>query len=939
MTYYDQARDLVEQHIVAGAPRSITVSEIRAVLDRVLDAVSERALRDSPELIGAPTAPTAEIGASSLQIANAAFVAAAIAPLVAAVDIVDDLTSTDAAKPLSANQGRALKALIDVIDGLITDLTASKVDLAGDTITGGLGVVGNLAIGGAATIGGELTVGGIGASSLRIGGDPTYRRALEILTGSLRRWDVGGGVAPESGSDAGTDLEVRRYDDGGDVIDAPLKISRSTGVADFLYSPTVPTPANDDDSGKASSTEFVQYHILRRAEIVNPRAFGDIVLDSQGAASANLTTLRAAIAYGAPRGLPVRLDQIGNSIEAQLFLAGEVRTASGLRLIGSPKLWLCPTQYSTGGAFISNVYSTGDVAERIQSDIHLEGLKIDGQFLPDPEQGMAQNGGSTTTIVLRAEASAVDDAYNNRPLRLQFGAEATATVTITDYNGTTKVATFTPALPGAPDSTTYYTIGPNDNLIGFAQGAANVRITGCHGKNCTAVWASGAGGKFVGAEYGVDGMWVTDCLGEDVTWGYFFQGLDGANANGAAKKIVNVHGSNLTVRRGEVAFQAAGYNTAADPDGDANDMTVQIRGLMSVDCGAMVSKPGNASQKTPVIALAEAQNVSIVDWQDSITSSFAPYPGPANTIAAGLAMPRGQAIKGWGRNILIRGRLHGTFERIWDPDNVSGVGDDAGTTGIPQDVTGIDMELHYHGAALINVMEQSASGGTIAADELKGRLRVICHDSAPAAVLGGNTVAYKGFHVDVEERNANGIRRISGPASLVYARGSNWSVLPFGHTDCEALDRLRRSGERLSRNSANNSGDTDFQSIVSTTIPANSMGPKGFIRVTGQWDIDSNATTKNLVVRLGGQNVFTVSLTTTEAYSFLIDIHNRGVTNSQVTMRSPAASSSGALTSTVDTTVDQTLEIGGYWGAAIASNAIHVDCFSAEIHYGGAYMS
>jgi phage-related protein len=56
------------------------------------------------------------------------------------------------------------------------------------------------------------------------------------------------------------------------------------------------------------------------------------------------------------------------------------------------------------------------------------------------DSGTAQ-AGAAATLTLRAGASAVDDAYNGRVLRLMTGAGSVQERTISDYNGTTKVAT------------------------------------------------------------------------------------------------------------------------------------------------------------------------------------------------------------------------------------------------------------------------------------------------------------------------------------------------------------------------------------------------------------------------------------------------------------------------------------------------------------------
>ncbi len=81
-------------------------------------------------------------------------------------------------------------------------------------------------------------------------------------------------------------------------------------------------------------------------------------------------------------------------------------------------------------------------------------------------QGTAAVGGSTSTLVMAAGASAVDDVYNGTDT-LVFSDAPTVWHTVTDYVGATKTAAFTPARASAPDGTTY-TVGPGI-LIARAQ--------------------------------------------------------------------------------------------------------------------------------------------------------------------------------------------------------------------------------------------------------------------------------------------------------------------------------------------------------------------------------------------------------------------------------------------------------------------------------------
>jgi hypothetical protein len=72
-------------------------------------------------------------------------------------------------------------------------------------------------------------------------------------------------------------------------------------------------------------------------------------------------------------------------------------------------------------------------------------------------QGTAAAGGSTTTAVLAAGASATDSVYN--ATEIIFSDAPTTIHTVSGYVGATLTATFTPARTAVPDATTY-TVGP-----------------------------------------------------------------------------------------------------------------------------------------------------------------------------------------------------------------------------------------------------------------------------------------------------------------------------------------------------------------------------------------------------------------------------------------------------------------------------------------------
>lgn len=100
------------------------------------------------------------------------------------------------------------------------------------------------------------------------------------------------------------------------------------------------------------------------------------------------------------------------------------------------------------------------------SDVTADAVKVAGsttaatrakEFWSSIESGTAQAGGSTT-ITLESGESSADDFYNGSVILLTGGTGASQYRQITDYNGTTKVATVDSAWGTNPDSSTTYQI-------------------------------------------------------------------------------------------------------------------------------------------------------------------------------------------------------------------------------------------------------------------------------------------------------------------------------------------------------------------------------------------------------------------------------------------------------------------------------------------------
>lgn len=87
------------------------------------------------------------------------------------------------------------------------------------------------------------------------------------------------------------------------------------------------------------------------------------------------------------------------------------------------------------------------------------------------DAGTAQSGSTSTTIKLRSGASFSDDAYNNLTVEIISGTGAGQSKTITDYVGSTKVATVNSAWTTTPNNTSVYKVG-----AGLPSGAGKTQM-------------------------------------------------------------------------------------------------------------------------------------------------------------------------------------------------------------------------------------------------------------------------------------------------------------------------------------------------------------------------------------------------------------------------------------------------------------------------------
>jgi hypothetical protein len=113
------------------------------------------------------------------------------------------------------------------------------------------------------TLSGERTIslngnnlifdGGSSVARVRIDADTNIARIFSFATNNVARWAlrIDG---TESGTNAGSDFAIRRYDDTGSFVDAPLSINRATGQSTFAKNVVIENNAGDQQLQLVSST-------------------------------------------------------------------------------------------------------------------------------------------------------------------------------------------------------------------------------------------------------------------------------------------------------------------------------------------------------------------------------------------------------------------------------------------------------------------------------------------------------------------------------------------------------------------------------------------------------------------------------------------------------------------------------------------------------------
>lgn len=130
-------------------------------------------------------------------------------------------------------------------------------------------------------------------------------------------------------------------------------------------------------------------------------------------------------------------------------------------------------------------------------------------------------------------------------------------------------------------------------------------------------------------------------------------------------------------------------------------------------------------------------------------------------------------------------------------------------------------------------------------------------------------------------------------------------------------------------------GVTTAVTAQQITVPANSLGPNGMLRISELWSVPANTDGKTLSVTAGGVTLWTANLNTSQFGSAAShQLWNRGLANANVSVNTTQSSGIGNATGAINST---TINFGAsqavIWTGqlATATDFIVVEAFTLEV--------
>jgi hypothetical protein len=570
----------------------------------------------------------------------------------------------------------------------------------------------------------------------------------------------------------------------------------SEAVADttlgYAPGPGVLTVVSAGDFVVTKAEGFAYLVAAAGASDHNVTTAGGVKLSVHGSNARSTPILYGATGDGVTDDLTKMQDFMtagGGMIGETHVIGGQMDTVSNIEMTFANDALLKPNAYSDTGSVLTNV--TLVTGGRAQTDLTIKNPQIDMSNYPAATEFTIVSG-TTTTVVLPAGASAVDDFYNGLLLQFATGARAGQYRAITDYVGSTRTATLASAISGgSPSASDKVLIGWNDNAMGFAWGAKRVSIDGGHIRNIDPLKMvpRSLGGKGINFEQGVTDGSISGTVVEDAHIGFFISGTDGTHTNGATRATVGIRVRDIVSRRCGAALVCANLDLASGISGEGDDVQAVINGLTYEDCGhAPYRIVGVAQEKSGSIALLGVNGLILSNVTGYQSATFAPvYPTTYGTECGfGLSGDIGAAVWGHGRNITLTDHHHhGDFDAAIHIGRCRALGDDAPASGqVTQALGWMVSNFNVHGTVDRVVSRDETLG--FDETEVSGYWEIIV-DTVTTGFLPIAMESAEFLTLDITER-ATG-KRIIGTPKDILVRGNTFSDYPDGTTDLRAMDR------------------------------------------------------------------------------------------------------------------------------------------------------
>jgi hypothetical protein len=235
-------------------------------------------------------------------------------------------------------------------DGTANSLTADKFIVSGGTSSQFLKGDGSLdsstylttnIYNGNGTLSGERTIslngnnlifdGGSSIARVRMDADTNVARIFSFATNNLPRFAIRID-GTESGSDAGSDFAIRRYNDAGTFVDAPFSINRATGQSTFAKKVVIENNTGDQQLQIVSSTapslriDNLQTGATRRIGIGLATTTNNFIQGTTGGEMAifNSSTTASPILFGIYDAGLSNTQEAARISAARNFLVGQV---------------------------------------------------------------------------------------------------------------------------------------------------------------------------------------------------------------------------------------------------------------------------------------------------------------------------------------------------------------------------------------------------------------------------------------------------------------------------------------------------------------------------------------------------------------------------------------------------------------------------------------